>query len=122
MIPETAAATWAPRGLPANRAILAACSSSLCSNWARTVCKLPAPSVKPENKWAMPSNPCSNRNANRPWAQQGEALNQLRAGAQEMARQIQQQGQSGQDNTGRDGQARGETHDPLGRPDAQQRR
>ena len=47
---------------------------------------------------------------------QGEALNQLRAGAQEMARQIQQQGQSGQDNTGRDGQARGETHDPLGRP------
>jgi hypothetical protein len=47
---------------------------------------------------------------------QGEALNQLRQGAQEMARQIQQQGQSGQDNTGRDGQARGETHDPLGRP------
>lgn len=47
---------------------------------------------------------------------QGEALNQLRAGAQEMARQIQQQGQSGQDNTGRDGQARGDTHDPLGRP------
>lgn len=33
-----------------------------------------------------------------------------------MARQIQQQGQSGQDNTGRDGEARGETHDPLGRP------
>ena len=48
--------------------------------------------------------------------QQGQALNQLRAGAQEMARQIQQQGQSGQDNTGRDGEARGETHDPLGRP------
>ena len=48
--------------------------------------------------------------------QQGEALNQLRQGAQEMARQIQQQGQSGQDNTGRDGEARGETHDPLGRP------
>ncbi|MEQ1520332.1 MAG: TIGR02302 family protein [Aestuariivirga sp.] len=48
--------------------------------------------------------------------EQGEALNQLRAGAQDMARQIQQQGQSGQDNTGRDGQARGETHDPLGRP------
>jgi uncharacterized protein (TIGR02302 family) len=48
--------------------------------------------------------------------QQGEALSQLRQGAQEMARQIQQQGQSGQDNTGRDGEARGETHDPLGRP------
>jgi hypothetical protein len=47
---------------------------------------------------------------------QGEALNQLRAGAQDMARQIQQQGQNGQDNTGRDGEARGETHDPLGRP------
>ena len=48
--------------------------------------------------------------------QQGEALSQLRQGAQEMARQIQQQGQSGQDNTWRDGQARGDTHDPLGRP------
>lgn len=47
---------------------------------------------------------------------QGEALNQLRAGAQDMARQIQQQGQNGQDNTGREGEARGETHDPLGRP------
>jgi len=44
---------------------------------------------------------------------QGEALNQLRAGAQDMARQIQQQGQNGQDNTGREGEARGETHDPL---------
>ena len=49
-------------------------------------------------------------------SQQGQALDQLRAGAQDMARQIQQQGQSGQDNTGRDGQARGESHDPLGRP------
>ncbi len=48
--------------------------------------------------------------------QQGEALSQLREGAQEMARQIQQQGQSGRDNTGRDGEAKGDTHDPLGRP------
>ena len=48
--------------------------------------------------------------------QQGEALNQLREGAQDMARQIQQQGQSGQDNTGKDGEARGDDHDPLGRP------
>ena len=48
--------------------------------------------------------------------QQGKALSELRQGAQEMARQIQQQGQSGRDNTGRDGEARGETHDPLGRP------
>ena len=48
--------------------------------------------------------------------QQGEALNQLREGAQDMARQIQQQGQSGQDNTGKDGQAKGDDHDPLGRP------
>ncbi len=48
--------------------------------------------------------------------QQGEALGQLREGAQDMARQIQQQGQSGQDNTGREGESRGETHDPLGRP------
>lgn len=48
--------------------------------------------------------------------QQGEALGQLREGAQDMARQIQQQGQSGQDNTGREGESKGETHDPLGRP------
>ena len=48
--------------------------------------------------------------------QQGEALSQLREGAQDMARQIQQQGQSGQDNTGKDGEAKGDNHDPLGRP------
>ena len=48
--------------------------------------------------------------------QQGEALNQLRDGAQDMARQIQQQGQSGQDNSGKDGEAKGDDHDPLGRP------
>ncbi len=48
--------------------------------------------------------------------QQGEALNQMRQGAQEMARQMQQQAQGNQDNSGRDGQAKGDARDPLGRP------
>ena len=49
-------------------------------------------------------------------SQQGEALNQLRQSAQGMARQLQQAGRTGQDNNGRDGQAKGDSRDPLGRP------
>jgi uncharacterized protein (TIGR02302 family) len=48
--------------------------------------------------------------------QQGEALSQLREGAQNMARQLQQAGKSGQDNNGREGRAKGDAKDPLGRP------
>jgi uncharacterized protein (TIGR02302 family) len=48
--------------------------------------------------------------------QQGEALNQLREGAQNMVRQLQQAGKSGQDNNGKEGQAKGDSKDPLGRP------
>ncbi len=47
--------------------------------------------------------------------QQGEALDQMRKGAQDMARQMQQQARGNQDNTGPDGEARGNA-DPLGRP------
>ncbi|CAN5331559.1 TIGR02302 family protein [soil metagenome] len=49
-------------------------------------------------------------------SQQGDALNSLREGAQNMARQMMQQGQGQADNTGRQGPARGEDRDPLGRP------
>lgn len=48
--------------------------------------------------------------------QQGEALKQLRDGAQDMARQMQQQSQGNQNNTGQDGEAKGNPRDPLGRP------
>ncbi len=48
--------------------------------------------------------------------QQGEALSRLREGAQNMARQLQQAGKSGQDNNGKEGQAKGDSRDPLGRP------
>jgi uncharacterized protein (TIGR02302 family) len=48
--------------------------------------------------------------------QQGEALSQLREGAQKMARDMQQKGRTGQDNSGRDGEAKGDPRDPLGRP------
>ena len=47
--------------------------------------------------------------------QQGEALDQMRKGARDMARQMQQQARGNQDNTGPDGEARGNA-DPLGRP------
>jgi hypothetical protein len=48
--------------------------------------------------------------------QQGEALSQLRDGAQNMARQMMQQGTGSQGNYGRHGEARGDDRDPLGRP------
>ena len=48
--------------------------------------------------------------------QQGEAMNKLREGAQGMARQLMQQGQGQQGNYGRNGPARGDDRDPLGRP------
>jgi hypothetical protein len=48
---------------------------------------------------------------------QGEALNQLRQGAQGMAQQMmQQQGMGNEGNYGRHGEARGDDRDPLGRP------
>jgi hypothetical protein len=48
---------------------------------------------------------------------QGEALNQLRQGAQGLAQQLmQQQGTGNQGNYGRHGEARGDDRDPLGRP------
>ena len=48
--------------------------------------------------------------------QQGEAMAKLREGAQGLARQMMQQGQGQQGNYGRDGEARGDDRDPLGRP------
>jgi uncharacterized protein (TIGR02302 family) len=48
---------------------------------------------------------------------QGEALNQLRQGAQSMAQQLmQQQGMGNEGTNGRHGEARGDDRDPLGRP------
>ena len=55
------------------------------------------------------------RNQQQALGQQGEALDQMRKGAQDMARQMQQQARGNQDNTGPDGEARGNA-DPLGRP------
>jgi uncharacterized protein (TIGR02302 family) len=50
--------------------------------------------------------------------QQGEALSKLREGARNMARQMLQQSQGQQQSQGRDGEARGDDLDPLGRPRA----
>jgi len=49
-------------------------------------------------------------------SQQGEALRQLRQGAQNMVQQLIQQGLGQQGNDGRHGEARGDDRDPLGRP------
>jgi uncharacterized protein (TIGR02302 family) len=51
-------------------------------------------------------------------SRQGEAMDGLREGAQSMARQMQQQGTGTAGNFGRDGEARGNRDDPLGRPRA----
>jgi len=48
--------------------------------------------------------------------QQGEAMAKLREGARGMAERLLQQGQGQQGSYGRHGEARGEDHDPLGRP------
>ena len=48
--------------------------------------------------------------------QQGEAMAKLREGARGMAEELMQQGQGQQGSYGRHGEARGEDHDPLGRP------
>ena len=50
--------------------------------------------------------------------QQGEAMSKLREGARNMARQMLQQSQGQQQSQGRDGEARGDDRDPLGRPRA----
>ncbi|MBI2718650.1 MAG: TIGR02302 family protein [Rhizobiales bacterium] len=49
---------------------------------------------------------------------QGDAMVKLRQGAQGMARQLLQQGFGQQGNYGRNGEARGDDRDPLGRPTA----
>jgi len=48
--------------------------------------------------------------------EQGEAMTKLREGAKGMAEQLMQQSRGQQDSQGRDGEARGEDRDPLGRP------
>jgi uncharacterized protein (TIGR02302 family) len=56
------------------------------------------------------------RNRDQALGQQGDALSKLREGAQKMARDMQQKGRSGQDSSGREGEAKGDPLDPLGRP------
>lgn len=48
--------------------------------------------------------------------EQGEAIDRLREGARGMAEQLMQQSRGQQDSQGRDGEARGDDRDPLGRP------
>jgi uncharacterized protein (TIGR02302 family) len=48
--------------------------------------------------------------------QQGEAMAKLREGARGMVKQLMQQSQGQQGSNGRRGEARGDDHDPLGRP------
>jgi len=56
------------------------------------------------------------RQRGRALSQQGEALSQLREGAQNMVRQMMQQGTGSEGNYSRHGEARGDQRDPLGRP------
>jgi uncharacterized protein (TIGR02302 family) len=53
---------------------------------------------------------------NRALGEQGEAMDNLRQGAEAMARNMMQQGNGQQGNYGRHGEARGDDRDPLGRP------
>lgn len=56
------------------------------------------------------------RERGRALGQQGEALSQLREGAQSVIRQLMQQGTGSEGNYSRHGEARGDQRDPLGRP------
>jgi uncharacterized protein (TIGR02302 family) len=53
---------------------------------------------------------------NRALGDQGEAMENLRQGAEAVARDLMQQGNGQQGNYGRHGEARGDDRDPLGRP------
>jgi uncharacterized protein (TIGR02302 family) len=53
---------------------------------------------------------------NRALGEQGQAMDNLRQGAEAMARQMMQQGNGQQGDYGRHGEARGDDRDPLGRP------
>jgi uncharacterized protein (TIGR02302 family) len=53
---------------------------------------------------------------NRALGEQGEAMENLRQGAEAVARNLMQQGNGQQGNYGRHGEARGDDRDPLGRP------
>jgi uncharacterized protein (TIGR02302 family) len=48
--------------------------------------------------------------------EQGEALKNLRQGAQQLARELRQRARASRDANAREGEGRGEDHDPLGRP------
>jgi uncharacterized protein (TIGR02302 family) len=56
------------------------------------------------------------RQRDRALGQQGEALSLLREGAQSVIRQMMQQGMGQEGNYSRNGEARGDQRDPLGRP------
>ncbi len=77
----------------------------------------PSPSLGEAGK-EMQGAEGSLRQQNREGAlgQQGQALAKLREGAQSMVREMLQQGQGQKDNQGRNGEARGDDRDPLGRP------
>jgi uncharacterized protein (TIGR02302 family) len=81
---------------------------------------MPAPESFGEAGRSMEGAEGSLREGDRDQAlsQQGEALSKLREGARNMARQMLQQSQGQQQSQGRDGEARGDDLDPLGRPRA----
>jgi len=81
---------------------------------------MPAPQSFGEAGRSMEGAEGSLRDGDRDQAldQQGEALSKLREGARSMARQMLQQSQGQQQSQGRDGEARGDDLDPLGRPRA----
>ena len=81
---------------------------------------MPAPRAFGEAGRSMEGAEGSLREGDRDQAldQQGEALSKLREGARSMARQMLQQSQGQQQSQGRDGEARGDDRDPLGRPRA----
>ena len=81
---------------------------------------MPAPRAFGEAGRSMEGAEGSLREGDRDQAldQQGEALSKLREGARSMARQMLQQSQGQQQSQGRDGEARGDDLDPLGRPRA----
>jgi uncharacterized protein (TIGR02302 family) len=76
----------------------------------------PAPFGRAQDNMEGSSGALRQTDRNRALGEQGEAMENLRQGAEAVARNMIQQGNGQQGNYGRHGEARGDDRDPLGRP------
>jgi hypothetical protein len=76
----------------------------------------PAPFGRAQRNMGDASGALRRTERGRALSEQDQAMQELRQGAESMARSLMQQGTGSQGNYGRHGEARGDDRDPLGRP------